>query len=230
MWNMRDDKDIARASPIQPDASTSLGTSVYNELRQRLVDGRLKPGQRLREIELSDMLGVSRTPVREAIKRLESEGFAVYASRRGSIISELTPEQAAELYAVREILEGSAANFAARYASESEIQVLEHLLEKHRDAGEDPEALSQINRQFHHMMYRTAHNRYLLGLLSTAQDYMLLLHKTTYHAPGRARTALEEHRRIVKAIKARDHAAAEAAAREHIREAQRIRMQLQFGM
>lgn len=227
---MHERKDVPRSSPIDPNASTSLGTSVYNELRQRLVDGRLKPGQRLREIELSDMLGVSRTPVREAIKRLESEGFAVYASRRGAIISELTPDQAAELYAVREILEGSAANFAARYASESEILVLEDLLEKHREAGEDAETLSRINRQFHHMIYRTAHNRYLLDLLSTAQDYMLLLHKTTYYAPGRPETALEEHCQIVNAIKARDSQAAETAARQHIREAQRIRMQLQFGM
>ena len=217
-------------SPIDPNAPTSLSNSVYNELRRRLIEGDLKPGQRLREIELSAMLGVSRTPVREAIKRLESEGFAAYVSRRGAVVLELTPEQAAELYAVREILEGSAANFAARFATASEIDILEDLLRTQREAGNDPELLSRINRQFHQMIYQMAHNRYLLGLLSTAQDYMLLLRETTYFNPGRPETALEEHSEIVSAIKARDSERAESAARKHIREAQRIRMKIQFGM
>lgn len=224
------EREALSMSPIDPNAPTSLGNSVYNELRRRLVQGELKPGQRLREIELSAMLGVSRTPVREAIKRLESEGFAAYVSRRGAVVSELTPEQAAELYAVREILEGSAANFAARFATGSEIEILEELLSNQRKAGDDPEVLSRINRQFHQMIYRMAHNRYLLGLLSTAQDYMLLLRETTYFDPGRPETALSEHSEIVSAIKARDSERAEAAARKHIREAQRIRMKLQFGM
>jgi len=224
------EKDVSKLTIIDPNAPTSLGSSVYNELRKRLVEGKLKPGQRLREVELSSMLGVSRTPVREAIKRLESEGFAAYVSRRGAVVSELTPEQAVELYAVREILEGSAANLAARYATPSEIEVLDELLTNHREAGVDPELLSRINRQFHQMIYRMAHNRYLLGLLSTAQDYMLLLRETTYYDPGRPASALEEHGEIVSAIKARDSERAEKAARKHIREAQRIRMKLQFGI
>jgi DNA-binding GntR family transcriptional regulator len=216
--------------PIEKNAPTSLANSVYNELRRRLVKGELKPGQRLPEIELSAMLGVSRTPVREAIKRLESEGFAAYVSRRGAVVCELTPEQAAELYAVREILEGAAANFAARFATVSEIDILDELILNQREAGTDPVILSKINRQFHQMIYLMAHNRYLLGLLSTAQDYMLLLHETTYFDPGRPESALIEHTELVNAIKSRDSERAEAAARKHIREAQRIRMKIQFGM
>lgn len=221
---------LGRLSRIEADAPASLGNSVYNELRQRIIEGHLKPGGRLREIELSELLGVSRTPVREAIKRLENEGLAAYVSSRGAIVAELTPEQASDLYAVREILEGAAAGFAARHASRAEVHLLESFLDLQRDIDSAPEAKARANRQFHQTIYHMAHNRYLLGILTKAQDYMVLLHRTTYYAEGRAESALDEHTEIVEAIKAGDSARAEQAARNHIREAQRIRMMLQFGI
>lgn len=223
-------KELGRLSRIAANAPTSLGSSVYNELRQRIIEGHLKPGERLREIELSELLGVSRTPVREAIKRLENEGLAAYVSSRGAIVAELTPEQASELYAVREILEGAAAGFAARHANRAEVHLLESFVDLQRDLGPEPEAQARANRQFHQTIYHMAHNRYLLGILSKAQDYMVLLHRTTYYAEGRWRSALDEHAEILEAIKAGDSARAEQAARDHIREAQRIRMMLQFGI
>lgn len=218
-----------RLTPVDPNASASLGNLVYSKLRQRIIEGHLRAGERLREVELASMLGVSRTPVREAIKRLESDGFATYVSSRGAIVAELTPEQAVELYAVREILEGAAARFAAQHAIPAEIQLLEDLLNAQLQLGDNPDEQSKLNRRFHQTIYRMAHNRYLLGILTKSQDYMVLLHKTTYYAAGRSDTAYEEHRAIVEAIKARDAAKAEESAREHIREAQRIRMMLQFS-
>lgn len=215
--------------PVEQNTSSSLGTSVYNELRQRIIDGHLKSGERLREVELASLLGVSRTPIREAIKRLESEGFASYVSSRGAIVAEFTPEQAIELYAVREILEGAAARFAAQHANAAEIQLIEDLLEAERKLGENPEERAKLNRRFHGTIYQMAHNRYLLGILTKSRDYMVLLHKTTYYASGRAESAYGEHAAIVEAIKNRDVEAAEEAARLHIREAQRIRMMLQFS-
>lgn len=215
--------------PLGSQGGSSLGNSVYNELRQRIIDGDLKSGERLREVELASTLGVSRTPVREAIKRLESEGFASYVSSRGAIVAELTPDQAVELYAVREILEGAAARFAAQHASAAEIQLLRDLLAVQKDADGEAEEQSKINRRFHQTIYRAAHNRYLLDILSRSQDYMVLLHKTTYNAPGRNETAYHEHIAIVEAIENRNAAGAEKAAREHIQEAQRIRMMLEFS-
>lgn len=215
--------------PLDHNDSVSLGTSVYNELRQYILDGQLRSGERLREVRLASLLGVSRTPVREAIKRLESEGFVSYAANRGAIVAELTPDQAIELYAVREILEGAAARFAAQHATEPEIQFIENLLEAERKLGDDPEERSKLNRQFHGTIYRMAHNRYLLDILTKSRDYMVLLHRTTYYASGRGESAYREHCAIVEAIKNRDAAAAEQAARLHIREAQRIRMMLQFS-
>ncbi len=221
--------NVLGLGPVDLDGSSSLGTSVYNELRQRIVNGQLKSGERLREVELASLLGVSRTPVREAIKRLESEGFASYVSSRGAVVTELTPEQAVELYAMREILEGAAARFAAQHAYPAEIQMLEYLLEAERQLGEDPEEQANLNRKFHGSIYGMAHNRYLLAVLTKARDYMVLLHKTAYFAPGRAESAYREHVAIVDAIRRGDAQAAEEAARAHIREAQRIRMMLQFS-
>lgn len=218
-----------KLTPVDPNAPSSLGNSAYSELRQRIVNGDLRAGERLREVELASLLGVSRTPVREAIKRLESEGFAAYVSSRGAIVAELTAEQAVELYAMREVLEGAAARFASQHASPAEVQLLGDLLAMQKTLDPDPDEQSRLNRRFHQSIYRMAHNRYLLDILTKSQDYMVLLRKTTYHAPGRNKTAYREHAAIVEAIKARDSDKAEEAARRHIREAQRIRMMLQFG-
>lgn len=218
-----------KLTPVNPNAPSSLGNSAYSELRQRIVNGDLRAGERLREVELAALLGVSRTPVREAIKRLESEGFAAYVSSRGAIVAELTAEQAIELYAMREVLEGAAARFASQHALPAEIQLLEDLLAMQKDLEGGAEEQSKHNRSFHQSIYRMAHNRYLLDILTKSQDYMVLLRQTTYNAPGRNETAYHEHTAIVDAIKARDSDRAEEAARRHIREAQRIRMMLQFG-
>lgn len=219
-----------QSNPMSRYSALSLGSAVYAELRKRIVDGELRSGDRLREVELASSLGVSRTPVREALKRLENDGLIAYVSSRGVIVAELTAEQAVELYALREVLEGAAARFAAQHALEPETRLLQDMLNRQREIGDDPDQQSKLNRSFHQTIYRMAHNRYLLGVLTKAQDYMVLLHQTAYLAPGRSDTAYAEHMEIVNAIARRDPDAAEAAARRHIREAQRIRMMLQFGM
>lgn len=190
----------------------------------------MRPGVRVRESELATSLGVSRTPVREALNRLQSDGLLTYQPRRGAIIAELTPQQALELYSVREILEGAAARFAALYASDLEIRLLQDLLDQQKGAGSDSAALAKLNRNFHEIIYRMAHNRYLLDILQRGQDHLVLLVETTYLAPNRAETAYVEHSEIVNAIARRDPDMAELTARRHIREAQRIRMMMQFGI
>ncbi len=208
----------------------SLGEVVYAQLRQRVVDGQLRPGVRVRESELATSLGVSRTPVREALGRLQSEGLLTYQARGGAVIAELTPQRVLELYSVREILEGAAARFAAQYASDEEIRLLRELLDQQRSAGSDSAALAKLNRTFHEIIYRMAHNHYLLDILQRGQDHLVLLVKTTYLAPKRAESAYVEHSEIVNAIARRDPDMAELTARRHIREARRVRMMMQFGI
>lgn len=207
----------------------SRGEIAYARLKESIQAGELKPGQRIREIEMADRLKMSRTPVREALRRLEADGLLTFAPYRGMVIAELDHQAVMELYQMREVLEGTAAGLAARHASEAEITVLRDIMAS--DPGDDaePHRHAQHNRQFHGALYRAAHNRYLLKTLNVLRDAMALLGSTTLSLTGRSDTAREEHAAIVQAIEAHDVQAAETAARAHIRAAQRARIRIMFG-
>jgi len=192
---------------------------VYDSLRDAIWEGRFARNERIREEEIARVLGVSRTPVREALQRLQQRGLLVIGPGRGLMVAELNKQQVLELYAMREILEGSAARFAARHADEAEIEILYKLQRDLAEAGDDPIPLVKMNRRFHQAVYEASHNKYLMQALDTLNDSLALLHSTTFRAPSHRRETDEEHRRIVAAIEARDADAAEQAARHHIRQA-----------
>src|SRR5215470_2422704 len=114
---------------------------VYENLRDAISDGRIAGGERVREEEVARNLGVSRTPVREALQRLQQRGLLVVGAGRGLIVAELTHLQVVELYGMREILEGSAARFAAQHASDTEIEMLHRLQRELRQVKTDAMAL-----------------------------------------------------------------------------------------
>ncbi len=203
---------------------------VYDSLRDAIWEGRFARGERLREEEIAAALGVSRTPVREALQRLQQRGLLVAGAGRGLTVAELSRQQVLELYAMREILEGSAARFAARHADETEIEILRRLQRELAQAGDDPLTLVTLNRGFHGAVYEASHNRYLLQTLNALNDSLALLHATTFRAPSRRKDTDDEHRRIVEAVAMRDPDAAEQAAREHIRNAQRTRIELMAAL
>lgn len=200
---------------------------AYSFIVEGIQSGRLSPGTRLREIELAESTGLSRTPIREALSRLQLEGLLTMDAARGLIVTELDHSMASELYAMREVLEGTAARLAARHASDVEIDFLREI--NIRDAQlTTPEALAANNRLFHETLYRCAHNRYLVKTLNTLQESMALLGRTTLAAPGRAETSRAEHAAIVEALARRDPDAADQAARAHITAAYRIRLEQLF--
>ena len=209
---------------------TSLAAFVQQEVRAAIHAGRYGPGERLRETEVADWLAVSRTPVREALRRLEAEGLLTFEPWRGVVVAELDRRQVTELYAMRTILEGAAARLAAQHVGEAEIDLMEGLLARAKTAGDDAEALAAINRRFHQAIYTGAHNRYLLQSLETLRNALALLRGTTFSVPGRAKAAHREHAAILAAIKARDADRAEQAARDHIRAAERARVRLLFDL
>jgi DNA-binding GntR family transcriptional regulator len=147
---------------------------------------------------VADWLSVSRTPVREALRRLEAEGLLTFVPWRGVVVAEL---QVTELYAMRTILEGAAARLAAQHVGEAEIDLMEGLLARAKAASGDAEALAAINRQFHQAIYAGAHNRYLMQSLETLRNSLALLRGTTFSMPGRAKAAQREHAAILAAIK-----------------------------
>lgn len=216
-------------SDAKPASEISLGEFVHGELRTAIRSRRYQPGQRIREAEVAGWLGVSRTPVREAFKRLQADGLILLTRWRGAEVSELNQEQVVELYAMRRVLEGTAASLAAEYASEKEIDFLFDLLNRDKAASGDPDRLADLNRLFHEALYGAAHNRYLLKALSSLGDSLALLRSTTYEVPGRAAAAHDDHISIATAIKNRNPIAAEKAAQRHIATAVKARLELLFG-
>jgi DNA-binding GntR family transcriptional regulator len=178
------------------------------------------------ESELAALLDMSRTPVREAIATLEAEGLVSIDGARGRIVTKLDYQSMMELYAVREVLEATAAGLAARNASDMEMVALRGMLELEEQMLDDAGRLADHNRRFHEAIYYCSHNRYILKMLEYIQTGMLLLGQVTRVGDERRGTALLEHRAIVEAIEARDAAAAEAAVRHHVRQAQQARIQL----
>ncbi len=207
----------------------SLGEFVHKWLRDAIRDGRYQPGGRIREAEVAVRLDVSRTPVREAFRRLQADGLLVLTPWRGAEVAQLDRGQVVELYAMRRVLEGTAAGLAAEHATDAEIDHLFELLKQDKAARGDPGRQLEINRQFHQALYATAHNRYLLKVLNALADSLALLKSTTYEVPGRPQTALGEHVLIAEAIRNHDAGAAEQTARAHIDSAERARIELLFG-
>ncbi len=227
---MKETRKSAKAAPESEMDSLPRGEHAYRRIRAAIQAGELKPGERLREMELAKSIGLSRTPVREALARLESEGLVAHDASRGIMVAELDYSMVTELYYMREVLEGTAARLTARHASEVEISILEDLCLQYEGASKmgNEAMLAASNRRFHDTLYRCSHNRYLVNMLTVLHDALSLLGSTTLRSKERAAETLQEHRAVVDAVKGRDADAAELALRIHIRAAQKVRMQQLF--
>lgn len=218
----------ASAGKLKTAGRGSRSELVYLKLREAIHGGRLKPGERIMEMDVANWLQVSRTPVRDAIRRLEGEGMLAHEPRFGLVIAKLDQQAVMELYVMREVLESTAARLCARQASDMELIELGELVKIEQQLQGDPGALAKHNRRFHETIHRAAHNRFLLKSLHAVNDSMGLLGKSQMLLPHRAKTALAEHAEIVRAVQKRDPDAAAEAARRHVRAAQRERLKRLF--
>lgn len=205
---------------------TSRGEFVYRAMCAAIREGRYQQGERIREEDIAASMEVSRTPVREALLRLQTRGLVEFAAGRGLIIAEFDRQQVHELYAMRELLEGASARLAALHATSSEIVYLRYVLEEFRENKGNAKRMAQINRDFHRAVSDAAHNRYMVQSLNELSDAEALLRGTTLAHPGRADSADEEHTAILAAIERRDPDLAEKLAREHIHQAEKIRLRM----
>ena len=206
--------------PVQKDA--------YSLILEAIDTGLYRPGDRLVESELAERFGVSRTPIREALQRLETQSMLT-RDGRSLIVASLDHNQLAELYAVRTELEALAARLAARHASDEEIRVLRDMAAVDRRMLGDAQGLSRANRRFHKQIHLASHNRFLVQQLDLVHRSMALLATTSFAAEGREEVALDEHDAIVAAIAARDEAAAAETLRHHISKAFETRLKLDAG-
>jgi DNA-binding GntR family transcriptional regulator len=225
----------SRASPATRPVSAELGVpaeplvdQVYRSIREAIREGRLSSGHRLVEREVAAWLEVSRTPVREALKLLEAQGLLSADAGRALVVRALSLEEVVELYSIWEDLEGIAARDAARHATALELATLRQIGVLW-DENADPKLLGRLNNQFHQVMHRAAHNRFLLRALETVDDSVALLGVSTYSVARRRREVGYEHRAVIDAVARRDATTAEESARQHIRNAGQLRMMLMSG-
>lgn len=203
--------------------------AVTAALREAILDGALPPSTWLREDEVSHAFGVSRTPAREALRRLADEGLANKTANQGTVVAPLSLDDILALYVVREDLEGLAARLASFRRPPKIIAELEHCHARMVAASEDPIRLMQMNLAFHRLIRQAAGNPYLDRFLTQVEHAVRRLPVTTFAHPGRPQRALDEHAAIVDSIRTGDGAAAEAAARAHMRQAREIRLSMLLG-
>jgi len=201
-------------------------TDAYHLVLDAIDSHDYVPGDRLVESELAERFGVSRTPIREALQRLETQGLLT-RDGRSLIVASLDHNQIAELYVVRSELEGLAARLAARHATPEEVDVLRVMLDEDRHHLDDPAMLSRANRRFHKQIHLASHNRFLVQQLDLVHRSMALLASTSIAVEGRPEDTLAEHAAIVVAIAAGDGDAAYEALKSHISKAYTTRLKLE---
>jgi len=196
----------------------STGEMVFNALKNAIINGHLKPGERLIEQRLSEKLKTSRIPVREAMRKLEQRGFVERLPSRGFRVSRTSREEVKETFGIRAALESYAASMATEYASLEFIVDLEKNVEASYQAlaERDLERLTELNEQFHEMVYKAARSPRLYRMINAFRDYMARYRRPLFHTKSGGLASLNDHRRMVEAIKKGDTDRAEKVARKHI--------------
>lgn len=206
------------------DTELSQGGIAFAKLMDAIKNGVLQPGDRLREVDIAERFDLSRTPVREALRRLEAENIIEHRPRIGAVIRTLDQTEVVELYEMRLVLERTAAEMAAKHASEAEVDSLAALNEQIAGAIDDPSRAASINQQFHRSIYLAARNRFLLESARALNNALLLLGPTTLADGDRINTVVAQHVLIIDAIARGDIEAAGVAAEAHLQTSLRHRL------
>ncbi|MHA6601974.1 GntR family transcriptional regulator [Corynebacterium coyleae] len=199
---------------------------IFTQLRNEILNGTLLPGTQLKEVQLANRFGVSRTPVRDALSRLEDLGLAERVNR-GLEVRGLDPEQVIQVYDMRILLEVEASGQAAQNRNLNDILTLEALLERDRSLENPTDAeLIQTNLEFHRAVWKATQNPVLIDLLERLMTHLVHAPTSTLSVDDRQNEALNEHAKLIEAISDRDTAAARDIAKQHFSTAREIRMNL----
>ncbi len=204
----------------------SSGTTAYDAVLEAIRRGDYTPGARLREEEVGARLSLSRTPVREAFRRLEAEGIVEHRPRAGAVVRQLSQTEVVELYEMRVVLERTAAEMAAKHGTEAEFDTLAELNRQIAGERDSPSRAAAINQAFHRGLYLASRNRFLLDAARGLNNALLLLGPTTFTDSARIDVVVRQHAAIIEALDAGDAEAAGAAAEAHLQTSLRHRLQV----
>lgn len=212
--------------PIKLDSYKPLRELVCENIRQAIIDGTFSPGERLMEIQLADEMGVSRTPVREAIRKLELEGFVVMIPRRGTYVADISIRDITEIYEIRTCLDVLSAGLAAERITDEELEALNRLLVEigQHIAENNMEKIVEADTAFHDILYQASRNERLRSIINNLREQLTGIRGRSMSYPGRLVETMDEHRALVDSIAARDVERAQNAARVHIENAEHTLM------
>ncbi len=204
--------------------SRSSGEAAYDAILGLIRNGEISPGARLREEDVGAQLNLSRTPVREALRRLEADGIVEHRARIGAVVRKLSHGEVVELYEMRVVLERTAAEMAAKHGSEAEFDTLADLNTAIGEERANPSNAAAINQEFHRGLYLACRNRFLLEAARALNNSLMLLGPTTFTDADRVDTVVGQHTAIIEALRAREPQAAGAAAEAHLQTSLRYRL------
>jgi len=213
---------------VDLDNPRPLGDLVYEALRDAIISQVLKPGERMMETELAEEMGVSRTPVREAMRKLELEEYIVMVPRKGAYVAGLSIRDINNLFEIRGALESLAAGLAATRATQEEIEAMERSLVMEANHFKTGDILNTIeaDTNFHELIYKASKNIRLQNLLKDLRDQIQRFRTTSLAVPGRMKLALSEHRRIVEAIADGNVQETKIVTKEHIESAESVLLEV----
>lgn len=202
-------------------AFNSLRRRVFYQLKNDILNGKYHTGESLIETKLSDEMGVSRTPIREALRQLELEGLAQSIPNKGVIVRGISEQDVEDICTIRMMIEGLAARWAAEKITEEELNELNEAveLEEFYTGKNGTEHLLKFDSKFHDIIFRASKSKPLMHMLSTFHDYIQRARNLSLGSPGRAQKVLEEHKAILQAIIEHDADKAERLTTEHVKNA-----------
>ncbi|MDQ7095232.1 GntR family transcriptional regulator [Desulfosporosinus sp. PR] len=219
-----------RFSPIKYNDMGHIRDSVFATLRSAILEKKLEPGQRLVERNIAEQLGVSRTPVREAIRQLELERLVTHIPRKGVVVSGFTKEDIIEILLIRASLEALICSIAATKIKPKEVERLALLAGQISDEQSEGnlKKSNQLNDTFHEIIYKAADSPRLYSLFSTLREYITKFTQVAYSKPGRPEEVWEEHNEIIEALRNHDSSRADAAAKKHVENSNKAFLEMTF--
>jgi len=195
----------------------TLREKILEHIRDAIISGALKAGSRVSEPELADRYGISRTPIREAFRQLESEGYLTVIPRRGAVVSEFSQKDVEDFYAIKSILEGYAARQACLKLTDKELDKLQANNDRLAELADhnDIKTFFKIHNDFHDMFIKAADNEKLRELITSVVARFQRLRFTSLSLPGRMKIVIQEHGKIIEAFRRRDAEAAEMLVRKN---------------
>lgn len=200
------------------EIKSSLRDQVFQKLRKDILAGKYQEGDELVENTVGKEMGVSRTPVREAIRQLELEGLVELIPNKGTIVKGISEKDVWDIYSIRSNLEGLCAAWAAKFRTEKELEEMEeivYLSQFHAEKGRYDQVL-ELDSRFHECMYQASHSRMLAHTLSDFHQYVQQARKMSIYSENRSKKSNEEHRQILMAIRDQDEDRAQELATRHV--------------